>query len=480
MRNRIAVTLMRLSRLVLLRIALPESRSESERLLPFGRHPVWRGARLIFLMTALCSVLVVGAAEYHATPLDYRLLLKQLNPGDTLELAPGDYDHGLPLHGLAGAPGSPIVIRGPRTTPYARFIARPGAHTVSIINSAWIEIHNLELDGRGLPVNAVRAEAHSNWAHHITLERLTITGHGEDQSVAGIATFCPTWGWSIRNNIIVGAGTGMYLGNSDGSAPFVGGLIEHNVIVDTIGYNLQIKHQNERPRIAGMPVEKSITIIRHNVFSKSAKSSSGKMARPNLLVGHWPLSGPGAEDFYAIYGNFFYQNPSEALFQGEGNVVFYSNVLVNTRGDAINIQPHNAVPRHIDIFHNTVIAAATGIRVSGGDPAYTQQVVANAVFASTPIIGGAQQANKTGPLAAAANYLTAPFAPLGQLDLSPRLGRLTTGPFNIAQESSVPDLYRDFDGRMYSVPIAGAYSGNGPPRRLLIDRHMNAGAWPPH
>jgi hypothetical protein len=40
----------------------------------------------------------------------------------------------------------------------------------------------------------------------------------------------PTWGRIIRRNVIDGAGTGIYLGNSDGSAPFVAGIIENNLI----------------------------------------------------------------------------------------------------------------------------------------------------------------------------------------------------------------------------------------------------------
>jgi hypothetical protein len=54
---------------------------------------------------------------------------------------------------------------------------------------------------------------------------------------------------------VIGAGTGMYFGNSDGNHPFWGGLIENNLIMNTIGYNLQIKHQNPRPRLPGMPLE---------------------------------------------------------------------------------------------------------------------------------------------------------------------------------------------------------------------------------
>ena len=429
-------------------------------------------------LAACCMFIVLGAwvdtqrvaaADYAATPFDYVAALPKLAPGDTLTLAPGRYLNGLQIHGMVGIAGKPIVITGPRSQPSARFVARRNANTVSILNSAHVEIRNLELDGNGLAVAAVRGEGNADWAHHITLENLYIHGHGPYQDAVGISSFCPSWRWTIRNNVIVGAGTGVYLGQSDGSAPFVAGIIEHNLIIDSIGYNLQIKHQEKRPRIDGMGEETSETIIRHNVFSKSANSSNGKMARPNLLVGHWPLSGPGSDDTYAIYGNFFFQNPSEALFQGEGNIAFYSNVLVNTFGDAINIQPHNAVPRRIDVFHNTVLAANIGIRVSGADQAYAQRLLANAVFAREPIIGGEQHANTTGALREAADHLAEPFAPLGRLDLSPQPGRLVTAPFEFLPHALLPDANRDFDGRIYFAPIAGAYAGEGTIWRLLIE-----------
>ncbi|HKA45002.1 MAG TPA: hypothetical protein VKF40_23670 [Burkholderiales bacterium] len=410
-----------------------------------------------------------GAAEtYSGAPADYLSLLKKLQPGDTLTLAAGDYTGGLPVHNLVGQRGKPIVIAGPRGQQRARFLARQDTHTVSIVNSAWIEIRNLELEGNGLPVAAVRAEGYSDWAHHITLDNLTIRGHGSGQQTVGIASFCPAWDWVIRNNTIIGAGTGMYLGQSDGSAPFVAGLIERNLIVDSIGYNLQIKHQLPRPHIDGMPEGDSVTIIRHNVFVKSENGSTAEAARPNLLVGHWPLAGPGMNDTYAIYGNFFYQNPTEALFQGEGNIAFYSNVLVNTAGDAINIRPHNDVPRRIDIFHNTVLAGGSGIRVTGGHPEYVQRVVANAIFATVPITGGEQLANSIGSFAEAADQLANPYAALGQLDLAPVAGKLVTTPIDVWPPVPVPDLNRDFEGRGYAAPRAGAYAESVANWRLRI------------
>ena len=134
----------------------------------------------------------------------------------------------------------------------------------------------------------MKAEGHARFAHHITLEDLSIRGYGAGQQIVGISTKCPAWDWVIRNNVIVSAGTGIYLGDSDGSAPFVAGLIEGNLIRDTRGYNLQIKHQGARPDVPGMPSGPSVTVIRRNVFSKAQNAAAGELARPNVLVGHFP------------------------------------------------------------------------------------------------------------------------------------------------------------------------------------------------
>ncbi len=149
------------------------------------------------------------------------------------------------------------------------------------------------------------------------------------------------------------------------------------------------------------------------------------MARPNVLVGHWPLSGPGMNDRYLVYGNFFYQNPNEALFQGEGNIALYNNLFVNSHGDAIHIQPHNDVPRSIDVFYNTILSTGTGVAIrhrEGESPPERQTVQANVVFAATPISGGESRENITGPLEAAADYLERPFGPLGEMSLYPKAG----------------------------------------------------------
>ena len=270
-----------------------------------------------------------------------------------------------------------------------------------------------------------------------------------------------TWNWTIRGNTIIGAGTGMYLGSSDGTNPFIAGVIERNVIRDTIGYNVQIKQQAPWPSISGLPTGRTNTVVRHNVFAKGSNSSTGSLARPNLLIGDVPASGPGADNGYHVYGKFFYQNPTEALFQAEGNIAFYANLLVSSTGSAVNVQLHNGSVRAIRIFGNAVVAAGGGMRVSGGNAAYTQQVLGNAVFAATPISAVNASGNVTSTYANAANYLNNPTGALGQLDLYPKTGTVLGTAIDPAGLSAFPDWALDFNGKGRDWSIRGAYSGEG-------------------
>jgi hypothetical protein len=418
-----------------------------------------------------------GGTVHQANPSNYLTLLRGLRAGDTLVLAAGEYDNlsdvpGLPLFGLHGTPTQPIVITGPESGAPAVLLGRSTHNTVRLSDASHIVLRNFEIDGRNLGGAGIAAQG---LAHHITIENLRIRGVGNDQQTVGISTVGSTvWNWIVRRNVIEGAGTGIYFGNSDGRSPFIAGIIEHNLIRDSIGYNMQIKHQLPRPtNLAGMPTAPQKTIIRHNVFTKSAaNSATGSLARPNLLVGHFPLSGPGAEDLYEIYGNFFYQNPTSALFQGEGNIAFYGNVMVNDFGSALTIRPHNDVPRFVRVFGNTVVARDTGILVSGGAATSTQRVFGNAVFAATPVSAASASDNSTGAYADAGTHLSNPRGALGALDLYPRPGMLSGASWHATELASFSDAAVDFNGAPRAWTRRGAYSGEGsnPGWRLALER----------
>ncbi|MDD5390609.1 MAG: hypothetical protein PHD37_14800 [Gallionellaceae bacterium] len=434
--------------------------------------------RLICPLLAALFLSPAWAIDYQAGPEDYFPLLSRLRAGDHLLLRAGDYERGLPLHHLAGEPGRPIVIEGEIAPPArpdganhpprgldpasdligARFLARAGANTISLLDVSHLVIRHLELDGRNQPVDAVKAEGHGRYAHHITLENLYIHDHAASQQNVGISSKCPAFGWVVRGNRIERVGTGMYFGDSDGGDPFVAGLIEGNRVGDTIGYNLQIKHQLSRPADLPEGDRAHDTVIRYNVFAKET-AWPDRAARPNVLVGHAPLDGPGSRDRVLVYGNLFWQNPSEALFQGEGHLALYNNLFVNSQGHAIHIQPHNDVPRQVDIFHNTVLARGHGIRIlrrEGTAPAWPQRVLRNLVFAARPIAGGEAVDNLTGGVDGAARFLKKPYAELEQLDLAPRMtlaGEVWPDSLGL---DAYPDSNQDFDRRARLAPVLGA------------------------
>ncbi len=313
-----------------------------------------------------------------ANPSDYHGILRDLKPGDRILLAPGVYTEGLTLDGLRGTARSPIVIEGPADG-YARFPARSNRNVVSLRSSSHIVIRNLFIDLGDTSADAVKAERSRIELRHIVLENLTIIGRGADQQSVGISTKAPATSWHIRDNLIMGVGTGVYLGDSDGGAPFVGGIVERNAILNTRGYSLQIKHQVSRRESSGTAAGRRETIIRSNFFSKAVGGSTGPAARPNVLIGHLPLSGKDADDRYLISGNVFFANPGEALFQGEGNITLRSNLLLNPAGPGINVLPHNAFPRQIEILGNFVVTAGEPIRVKGVHPDFTPSVTLNRI-----------------------------------------------------------------------------------------------------
>ena len=416
-----------------------------------------------FFAIGIFITVSLHAADYSGSPENYRQLLGNLKPGDKLVLQPGEYRAGLPVHHLVGTDTSPIVITGSDTEPKPVFTARAGHNTVSLLDSAHVVIRRLILDGKGLPVDAVKAEGHSHWTHHIVLENLEIRGHGYDQQTVGISTKCPSWSWIIRDNIISGAGTGVYLGDSDGDKPFVSGLIEYNLIYDSIGYDLQIKHQKKWPAIPELEKQAGgNAIIRHNVFSKAQRGSID-MARPNVLIGHQPRNGPGANGTYLIYGNIFYDNPTEALLQGEGNIALYNNLFINPHGDAIRIQPHHDVPRNLDIFSNTVVASGAGITIRNKIEVerFRQRVVGNALFATPALNGAEPNGNIVDAYEAAGRYLISPFAPVGALELFPRVDRLEIDELDLLPFRHYQDWNRDFNGILRRGRFAGAYAGQG-------------------
>ncbi|PCJ52017.1 MAG: hypothetical protein COA79_24880 [Planctomycetota bacterium] len=411
----------------------------------------------VFLLFFAFISLPTFTNEYKATPKNYRNLASKLKSGDILVLEAGQYKNDFSLRDIHGKEGSPIIIKG--VSGKTVFMATKGENTFNISQCSYIHFKNITFKGNRRNVDAIKISGKPS--HHLLFENNVIKNYGDNQQIVGFSTKATVWNITIRGNVIDGAGTGMYLGNSDGSMPFINGIVENNLIMNTIGYNIEIKHQNKRPGGPGIPITGK-TIIRYNVFSKHSKRK-GKSdgARPNLLVGHFPESGNGSKDEYHIYNNFFYQNVSnEYLFQGEGNIFFFNNVMYNSKGGGINIMKQNGKPKSIRVYYNTVVSKGRSIRISRGDSNFKQIAFGNAAFSDANMRVAKEFSNIVGSFKDADKYLKLPSGDLGELDLSPKTGKLKGKKINIDDAEKLVDSKHDFEGVLRKHVYVGAYAGS--------------------
>ena len=454
-----------------------------------------RRVRFPLLGSILCLVALLEAsslavaAELETDPSHYRNHLSSLKPGDTLNLTPGRYPR-LVIAGLNGTSTAWITIKGPASGAPAVVTGESGYNTIEITNSSFVAIENLRINSLGIEgafgISAKGGVA--NHTHDIRIEGNILVGQNAEQQTVGISTKTPTWGWIIRSNQISGAGTGIYLGNSDGTQPFVDGVIEDNLIQDTIGYNMEIKDQISIPVIPGMPTVPTSTIIRNNVFIKDDQSSPDG-DRPNLLVGAFPINGTGSRNLYEIYGNLFVHNHREALFQGSGRISLHDNIFVDGPPDyaAVVLRQQNFPLRTAYVYNNTVYTSGQGIHF-GTAALDADAVIGNLVFAATPITGtvGRSSDNVIAPLAIAGTYVNSPSFELGAMDFYPRPGKCQGKAIDLRPFRTNVDYNRDFNNTPKAhlngaVVFRGAYAGEGrnPGWRLQATIKPSTGSFSP-
>src|SRR5262249_41846798 len=120
-------------------------------------HNSIRTRRLLLgVFCHLACFLGVASAATVVGPESYLSAVASAGPGAVIKLKPGIYKDGLPLRGLNGTADKPIVIEGADASRPPQFFGRPDHNTVSIVNSSHVTIRNLILDGRDLPVDAVK------------------------------------------------------------------------------------------------------------------------------------------------------------------------------------------------------------------------------------------------------------------------------------------------------------------------------------
>lgn len=402
-----------------------------------------------------------AAADVPADPSNYEALLATLQPGDTLVLAPGTYTR-LTISGIHGTVDAPITIAGPAAGDPAVVVGESCCNTVQLYDSSFVTVRNLTIDVGGLEVDAVNAK--DTPSHDIVIENNVMQGFpAGSQQIVGVNTKVTVWNWTIRGNRIVEPGTGIYLGGSEGDTPFVAGTIEGNVIVNPVGYCMQIKHQNDYTPLPDMPAGPSATIVRGNIFIKDDRDSPDG-DRPNLLVGGFPDAGPGAEDLYHVYGNLLFYNPREALFQATGRVSIHDNIFVGAADGfaALVVTAHQGKSVKLaHVYNNTIFGGGTGISMAAASE--SDAVVGNLVFAATPLGGTItdERDNIVGTVDQAAQYVTNPVVMLGVMDFYPLADTVQGAAIDMTKFAADPDHDRDYNGTVKDFTFRGAYAGAG-------------------
>lgn len=422
-------------------------------------------------MILLLLAPALHAAVLQGNPSNYQTQLAALQPGDTLQLQAGTYTNRLVINGKHGNSGGWITIEGPASGTPATFTGVSGNNTVSLRDCSYIAIKNLRIDCNNLAVDGIKAEGYSttpHYVHDMLIENCTIVNAGANQQIVGINTKCPCWNWTIRGCEIIGAGTGMYLGNSNGDDPFVRGVIEGNRVHDPEGYCIEIKHQNSWPGVAGFPAGSGSTIIRNNVFTKTSRAS-GSGDRPNLLVSGFPDTGAGSSDMYEIYGNVIANNPRESLLQACGRLAIHDNILFDAPDASfagLYIRNHAGKTLQIaHVYNNTVYACARGIRIVE-QPGIAHSVQGNLVFSANAISAGFSGLNQTNNLtdtvANAGNHVAAPSTSIASANFFPLAGQCTGAALTMTAYTSHAHHDLDFNGTSKGgYTYRGAYAGSG-------------------
>ena len=423
-------------------------------------------------------------------PNYYQALVGMLAPGDTLMLQAGVYPDRLSLARLQGAPSAWVVITGPATgTPATITTQSTCCNTVQLDGTAYVALTNLTIDSAGLDaIDGVNAKGSPT--HDILIENCTLVGQGSHQATIGISTKSPAWRWIIRGNRIVEAGTGIYLGNSDGTQPFIAGVIEGNLILNSIGYNMEIKHQlpyGSQSWASQLPAGPQRTVIRNNVFIKEKHDwPSSKVAapRPNLLVGPFPDSGPGSSDLYEIYGNFFYRNPDESLLQATGRVTLHDNIFVGSGLGQVsaNLTDHNGPLKLARVYNNTVYSVAGGGIQFASAAREGDAVVGNLIVTGGRGLSGTisnSSGNVIGTVANDSLYFVNPSEILGQMDFYPKRGcvNCTGTALPVTPFAGDTDYDRDFNGASKAgFTFRGAYAGEGANPGWRLQGNIKTGA----
>lgn len=160
------------------------------------------------------------AAEPEVIPVandaELRAGLRNLSPGKTLRIAPGEYQPPVYVENLHGEDGSPVIIEGADAEDPPRFVG--GAEGWHFTDVSYLVVRNLHVSGqRGNGINVDDGGSCDTPSHHLLLEDIRVSdigpsGNHDGIKLSGVDDFvirrCRVEGWGGQAIDMVGCHRG--------------------------------------------------------------------------------------------------------------------------------------------------------------------------------------------------------------------------------------------------------------------------------
>jgi len=391
-------------------------------------------ARLPFFFAGGIAALIPGLAHAGTSQADPSMsedqieaLIDALQPGDTLQIAPGMYQaRELDLHHKDGSPvvgtmSAPITIVGQKAADGSlpRFVADTGQFQEAVrfeTGDAFIVLQTLGLSSEGSTVQAgIRVD---EGTHDLTISGCEIfdtTGIGIQ-----IETHSNVHDLAIVDNHIHDTGTNTTDGGNGGQAFTAGGftpdmattgvyrlLLRHNLVHDTRGQEGDC--MKFMYGVYG-------SVMEDNVLYDCPRGVSGQTENYGLTsYGSGKGHATNSADNNVIQRNFLANtrgmDPSHnnvAIYAGPGTTVANNLILVANIGIAARLEDEVPDMRNLRVVNNTVYDVTDhAFSIRGCQNADTSVVVANnALIAVQPMAFGYRAPDPIGGMVFVANYFT--------------------------------------------------------------------------
>ena len=409
--------------------------------------PVAAGQQLAVDAAATGPLQVITLAagrRLSADPDSCRVLLKTLQPGDTLILAPGTYPQGLDLTDLAGSEAGWITISGPDQGA-ALIQAARGRNTIELAHTHHLRLTHLSCDGQHrADANGINASGgDGTWVHDLEIRDCILVNYDGSQQTTAISLRCAAWRCAVQGCQVSQAGTGIYIGDVPALSAYAGIRITGTAVDQVQGFALCLHGQGPWPTGIAPCLEPNL--IARNRFAKDDRASLDG-DRPTVLA---EATGPEGVPALPIelYGNRIGGNAREALVQLAGSVSFHDNVLARTAAGAVAAIVLAPAPGSCRIYDNTVASPGTALHRAATAGPGEAEALGNLLIAERGLDGDwtLMQANQLVPWLQRAQVLQAD-AQSGAPSGHPRAGTVHGEALDLARFASDEAWDADADG----------------------------------